>query len=324
MENKPLLIVMTPVKNEAWVLHAFLKATSTWADYIIVADQMSTDGSRDIYPLYPKVIMIDNNNSNFNEPERQAMLISKAREIADGRDTILFALDADEIMEAGFQEKDDWQKIINSKPRDVFWFRWGEMTPEMDYYYEDTLFQPWVFHDDGIEKHGNYVRSMHSMRIPYPIEEKQMYYVNEFRVLHLNYLNSYRVKAKNRFYQVIEKELNNANSITISRTYAVIKRISNRKVDNNVFLYDSFDLIDFVDKESRTSWYYDYILSRYIDDLDKLAILNIWDNDWLTVYNIKDPRKWYHKMLHWYLNRTMKYKNLILIRGIDKILKYLT
>ena len=29
----PLLIVMTPVRNEAWVLHAFLKSTSLWADY---------------------------------------------------------------------------------------------------------------------------------------------------------------------------------------------------------------------------------------------------------------------------------------------------
>ena len=49
MSNRPLLVVLTPVRNEAWVLHAFLKATSLWADHIIIADQMSTDGSRDIY-----------------------------------------------------------------------------------------------------------------------------------------------------------------------------------------------------------------------------------------------------------------------------------
>jgi hypothetical protein len=29
---------MTPVRNEASVLHAFLKATSLWADHIIIAD----------------------------------------------------------------------------------------------------------------------------------------------------------------------------------------------------------------------------------------------------------------------------------------------
>ena len=52
---RPLFIAMTPVRNEAWVLHAFLKTTSTWADFIIIADQMSTDGSRDIYKQYEKV-----------------------------------------------------------------------------------------------------------------------------------------------------------------------------------------------------------------------------------------------------------------------------
>jgi len=41
MTNQPLLICMTPVRNEAWILHAFLKATSLWADHIIIADQNS-------------------------------------------------------------------------------------------------------------------------------------------------------------------------------------------------------------------------------------------------------------------------------------------
>ena len=77
--KKPFLICLTPVKNEAWILHAFLKATSLWADYIIIADQMSTDGSREIALSYPKVILIDNDNQEFNEVERQKMLIDKAR-----------------------------------------------------------------------------------------------------------------------------------------------------------------------------------------------------------------------------------------------------
>ena len=99
---RPLLIVMTPVRNEAWVLHAFLKTTSTWADFIIIADQMSTDGSRDIIKEYSDdnksktdkadIILIDNKNPYFNEAERQAMLVAKAREISAGRDTILFGL----------------------------------------------------------------------------------------------------------------------------------------------------------------------------------------------------------------------------------------
>ena len=68
MKHKPLLICLTPVYNEAWILPAFLKATSLWADYIIIADQMSTDGSRDIYKDYDKVIMVDNPRKEMHQP----------------------------------------------------------------------------------------------------------------------------------------------------------------------------------------------------------------------------------------------------------------
>ena len=102
---KPLLICMTPIRNEAWVLHAFLKATSIWADYIIIADQLSTDGSREIALSYPKVILIDNNHPDYNEADRQKMLIDRARQIEG--DKILFGLDADEIFAANFQETND-------------------------------------------------------------------------------------------------------------------------------------------------------------------------------------------------------------------------
>ena len=45
MLEKPKLIVITPVKNESWILEKFLTFTSLWADYIIIADQNSTDNS---------------------------------------------------------------------------------------------------------------------------------------------------------------------------------------------------------------------------------------------------------------------------------------
>lgn len=45
---KPIVCCLTPVKNEACILERFLYAASLWADHIIVADQMSTDESREI------------------------------------------------------------------------------------------------------------------------------------------------------------------------------------------------------------------------------------------------------------------------------------
>lgn len=44
MNEKPIINYLTPVRNEVWILDRFLKAASFWADHIIIADQMSTDG----------------------------------------------------------------------------------------------------------------------------------------------------------------------------------------------------------------------------------------------------------------------------------------
>lgn len=321
----PLLIVMTPVRNEAWVLHAFLKTTSLWADYIIVADQMSTDGSREIYPQYEKVIVIDNTNPNFNEAERQSMLVAKAREVAAGRDCILFGLDADEIMPAKWRETNDGKHILNSVPGDVFWFKWAQLAPDKKHY-GDSVFYPWMFHDDGIEPHGNYVRNMHSMRIPYPIEEKQMYYVNDFRVLHCGLLDVERIAAKNRFYQFVDWEMNHRNPIILGRSYTQhFKRNINHdtqfKLDNEAIAFP-FDFWSQIEIGTKHTWFDDYVYERLNQyPISQLRKLDIWDDDFLQYYNIHDQRTIWDKLVHAYLHATDKYKTTFIIRVIDKILK---
>lgn len=325
--DKSLQIVMTPVRNEAWVLRAFLEATSLWADYIIIADQMSTDGSREIAKEYPKVILIDNDDPEFNEPKRQSLLIAKAREIADGHDTLLWGLDADEILAANSFETNDWKHILNSQPGDVFWFKWAEICPnQKEYWLSPTNYYPWLFHDDGKEPHGNYVRNMHSMRIPYPIEEKQMYYVDEFRVLHLAYLNQHRVASKRRFYQFVDWEMNNRNPISLSRSYTQThKGIPVLRLPDE-FLYHNdnygFDLLQMVDTDVTDCYMDDYIVDRFSrHSLKEMRRLDIWEKDFLNKYHIKDPRRFVDKKIHSYLKRTVYKTDRFLVRVIDKILK---
>ena len=323
--SKPLLIVMTPVRNEAWVLHAFLKTTSLWADYIIIADQMSTDGSRDIYPQYEKVIVIDNTNPNFNEAERQSMLIAKAREVASGRDCILFGLDADEIMPANWRDTTDGQHILKSIPGDVFYFKWAQLAPDK-LHYGDSVFYPWMFHDDGVEPHGNYVRNMHSMRIPYPIEEKQIYYVNDFRVLHCGLLDINRIAAKNRFYQFVDWEMNHRPSISLGRAYAGhVKMNISHDVQftlNGEELAFPFDFWSLIDTESTHTWFDDYIYERFNNhSMFELRKLDIWDPEFLLYYNVKDPRRWIDKCIHDYIHSTDRKSHAV--RVIDKMLKWI-
>ena len=74
------VIVLTPVRNEAWILHPFLQVTSLYADHIIVLDQFSDDGSQEICKQYPKVTLLHADSEEYDEAKRQITLIDKARE----------------------------------------------------------------------------------------------------------------------------------------------------------------------------------------------------------------------------------------------------
>jgi len=321
--SNPLLICMTPVRNEAWILHAFLKATSLWADYIIIADQGSTDGSREIALSYHKVILVENKNPNFNEAERQKMLIDKAREIEG--DKILFGLDADEIFAANFKETEDWQKILNSQPGDVFWFRWAIICPDKEHYWDHQTFFPWMFHDDGKELHSSYVRNIHSMRIPYPIEEKQMYYVTDFRVLHFVSFNVKREIAKRRFYKLVDYLMNNLSIVQLSRMYTFKKSKDDLVLLPQIWIHNpntnKFDLFEEIDLSDNDFWFDNYIIKQIESNLQKVSKIDIWDKDLLHKYNIVDQRTGLYKLIHWYLKITVNFSNNFLVKLTDKVFK---
>lgn len=350
--SRPIHIVMTPTRNEAWVIRAFLECNGLWADYIIIADQMSTDGTREIIAEYVRpndgmsrtnalnephtlndgrhraeVIMIDNKNPEFNEAERQSMLVAKAREVAAGRDTLLWGLDADEILPANWKETEDGKHILNSVKGDVFWFKWAQLAPDK-IHYGDSDYYPWLFHDDGVEPHGNYVRNMHSMRIPYPIEEKQMYYVRDFRVLHCGLLDPMRVAAKNRFYQFVDWEMNHKTPVALSRLYAA-HRQENQVVDEQFEIEPEaiafpFDLWSLIEVGMEHTWFDDYVHERISKfSIKKLRKLDIWDEEFLQFYKIDDRRSWLDKLIHGYLHRTEKRKSTMYVHAFDKAIKYL-
>ena len=336
----PIQIVMTPTRNEAWVIRAFLECNGLWADYIVIADQMSTDGTREIIEAYSKqtskakrdlqhraeIILIDNDNPEFNEPERQAMLIAKAREVATGRDTLLWGLDADEILPANWKDTEDGQVILHSKPGDVFYFKWAQLAPDK-IHYGDSVYYPWLFHDDGVEPHRNYVRNIHSMRIPYPIEEKQLHYVRDFRVLHCGLLDSRRIAAKNRFYQFVDWERNHKNPIALARTYAA-HREENQRPDIQFQLSPEaiafpFDMWGLIDCNTTYTWFDDYIFDRFSKySAKQLRKLDIWDEEFMLHYRIADKRHYIDRLIHHYLHKTSVFKENIIVRVIDKILKY--
>src|SRR5207245_4883057 len=102
------VVVVTPVRNEAWILERFLSVTSRFADYIIVADQRSSDDSRAICSRYGKVTVIDNPTDDFNARDRQLLLLRHARARVPPPRVIL-ALDAGDVLAATVLDTPAWR-----------------------------------------------------------------------------------------------------------------------------------------------------------------------------------------------------------------------
>ncbi len=197
------IIVITPVKNEAWILERFLSVTSIFADHIIIADQNSTDGSLDIYARYPKVVLVKNESNTFNEAERQILLFKKAREIEPGPKVIL-ALDADEILAANAMETPGWQTMLNAEPGTMLCFEKPEMylNTENTIRYSNTW--PLGFIDDGITEHKPSL--IHSIRVPIS-KSGSILHLNEIKILHYAMTRMNAQQAKWRMYSVIESSM---------------------------------------------------------------------------------------------------------------------
>lgn len=195
------IVVLTPVKNEAWILPRFLATTSLWADHIVICDQHSTDGSRDLYGAYGKVDVIDNDGVGFDEAHRQDLMLAHARE-RYGTGNVLIALDADEILAANATETLGWQTMLAAPAGTVLVF-------EAPTFYQSPYrvlryYQPrgrFGFVDDGTTQHDASI--VHGKRVPQPYNPAYMY-VHDVKVMHYSMTRPLAQAAKMRFYAALE------------------------------------------------------------------------------------------------------------------------
>lgn len=324
--SKPLLIVLTPVFNEAWILPAFLKATSLWADYIIIADQMSTDGSREIYKEFEKVIVLDNPRKEMHQARTRQMLFEEAKKIPGNK--ILFTLDADEFLSGNFFNTESWNNILNSVPGDVFEFRWMNLREDA------TKFSTWQHYYWAVHIKDNNLEGMfpdnfiHEWRLPWPEHVNKEYIIDDISFIHFARVNVKRQSNKKRFYQISTvSKMNKYKGVIFYRAYHPLKDEVWYDLPENVYDYyqdNNVDINGMINLSDEGIHYTTNVLN-YINEfgIKKFAKLDVWDKEFLQKNNLKDPRKWYHKILHSYLRLTNKYQKTIIIRGFDKILKIL-
>lgn len=199
-ENDTTVICLTPVKNEAWILEKFLSAASLWATYIVVADQNSTDTSAQICKKFPKVHLIRNDSTTFNEPERQRLLVDYARQLP-GKKKLLVALDADEFLSSNFLNSKEWQQILSQPIGTLFYFKWPFIDPSFKTYWAGQApTMPLALMDDGSPHHG---QAIHSPRVPIHDDLKKMV-VEDIVVMHFQFVDNKRMESKHRWYKCYE------------------------------------------------------------------------------------------------------------------------
>lgn len=201
MSGVPKIVVLTPVKNEAWILDRFLSVSSRFADAILIANQQSTDVSRDIAARYERVLWIDNPSSAYDEASRQRLLLAEARHRWPAP-TILLALDADEILAADALASDDWRKMLAAPPGTILLFEKPDLLPGIERcirYPANPV--PLGFVDDGAAEH--HARHIHSPRLPQPTGAPRLL-IEGVKFLHYGLTRTATQLAKVRYYAVLE------------------------------------------------------------------------------------------------------------------------
>jgi glycosyltransferase involved in cell wall biosynthesis len=197
--SRPKIVVLTPIKNEAWILERFLTVTSRFADLIIIADQDSTDESLEICKRFPKVALVRNSQASYDEAGRQKLLIQEARgRISEPK--ILLALDADEILAADAISAQGWQTMLQAKPGTVLCFEKPDLFLGTRYCIRYDTPWPLGYVDDGAAHTG---KKVHSIRIPTP---PGCSYLNlhDIKILHYNMCRPSAIDSRRRFYAVQE------------------------------------------------------------------------------------------------------------------------
>lgn len=314
---KPTVICITPVKNEGWILERFLLCTSLWADQIILADQQSDDGSREIARKFSKVRLIENPCPQFNEPERQKLLLDEARKVEGHK--LIVALDADEFLTANFESAAEWREMLDSPPGTVIKFDWPTVLEEAKAYWMYPHKVPLAFMDDEISLHQG--QKIHSPRIPVPASAPTIE-MDEVKVMHFVGADPQRWKSKIRWYQcwtiLNQPKTSMAELFRFYHKDFFIPQSEIHPIPRSWLQMYQERGIDLNHIESEGHYRWDLEVLRLLEDHgpDKFRKLDIWDYDWNALRSrfgckredeIRDPRRLFDRVALGWLRRNQPY-----------------
>jgi len=337
------IIVVTLVKNEAWMLERFLSTCSQFADHIIVSDESTgLDNSLDIYPRYPKVILHHKLGHSLREEAARAFIrrrfvFQEARKIVCDK-RIIIAIDSDEIISANIFETPEWKTVLNSEPGTLFHLQWVTLWKNYKQYrvdypdlYGSYKRQIWV--DDGVSEIP--VIGYLGMHMAYnPLHARKHIYLNDIVCLHYQACNWPRMESKHRFYRAYEKS--NIEKLSDMAIYRIYGHMLSQKIECQTSPTKWFDGwekmgIDMTSTENMelTHWDLNVISMLQQHGSDFFALQDIWRVDWSKLVNqakeerkipmdfvFKKPKKrFFSRLFHIYMRLTIDIK---FIRFIER------
>ena len=194
MPDRPHVVCLTPVRNEARFLPAFLAAAATWADGIVIVDHARPTAVASSRPRTPRSSSCADDESDYDEGRRVRLLFDAARaEFPEPR--VLVKLDADEALTAGATATAGWAALLAAPPGTGVRMRWLNLLPDGTTWV-DPSHRPFALVDDA----GDPDVSLH------PREKMRdgaapPLVLDDVAVVHLQHLDPANMKSKQRWYQ---------------------------------------------------------------------------------------------------------------------------
>jgi len=207
----PKIIVITPVKDEDWILDRFLWACSHFADHIVLLNQGSTDRTLEIIDDYDEAVCYENPSPKYDEAYRTEFLVGKVRELY-GEGNLIVALDADEIPTFPSLDRRLWGTLRKLEPGTTVWFAKPDLLSQPMRYLPCNTSFPLAYVDDGAETQK---KRIHNRRIP-GNADGPVYVCQSIIVLHFARIREFEYRARQAMYSVVEN---------INRTKSWYKRV---------------------------------------------------------------------------------------------------
>lgn len=273
---------------------------------------------------------MDNDAPEMNQAASRLLLFQEVDKILG--DKIVFALDADEFLSDGFEKTEGWHRIVNSRPNELFCFKWLNLYCDYGHALPETGFMEWACHIDPSRSIAEEYdrcerRAVHEMRVPcLPIERVRYVEIDDIRFVHLANLNRIRQSNKFAFYQVhtVANLHEWKSAVSLFRSYNQPRPIIHT-LERDVSLREicfGADVKNLVKTDDIGKYYIDEMTSIFErEGLGKFLKLDIWNNPYLEAEGINPKLPLRIKALHWYLRKTQKVSDKGIVKAMDKVLK---